>query len=196
MLSTKATRNDFNTIVAGLQKNNTPIINSLALEEVNYWRFTVNVDDCAARYLWENPIVTTVSVNTRAHIDDPSDGDALVSRDSHREGLSSNNTEAFQNDAESRLMARAASLPPTSLAQGLTLEFDFRYGTEPFHLGWLTSPWAQKGLTGSTCGCYLKAVDVASTDFPCDSLGLSAVSLQPRSVFESRCKSGMPLCFL
>lgn len=147
LLTDSTTQQDFNSLIADLKQNNTPPIQSLALEAVNFFVFTVNVDDCGARNLWENPVVSSVSINAMGSIDMDAEQDTSTSR--RDIGLNSS-SEAAMFDLHKRQQQGLV------LAQGLTGDKDD--SPDPYHLGWLTSPWAQIGLAGQqgTCKCNFR----------------------------------------
>ncbi|KAI1374021.1 hypothetical protein F4677DRAFT_461856 [Hypoxylon crocopeplum] len=150
-----STRNEFDTLLSQLKINDTTITNQIVYDSINFRAFAAELDDCDVGNLQGNKIVSTISRNIQGKAE-TSDDSSSTKRDSFVRGVVKDPgpiLSSVEVDEGNYTMLGKRAIPDEfrNLYVASKLKDDIG-DPYPFHLDWLTSPWAQRGLTGSYLG--------------------------------------------
>ncbi|KAI0841322.1 peptidase S8/S53 domain-containing protein [Hypoxylon sp. FL0890] len=123
-------------------------------DSINFRALVAELDDCDVEYLQGNQIVSTLSVNAKGEADIFDDSTSAkrdhvpvnVVGERARLGSGPENLERNMTMFEKRTIPNDYRNLWVAGKLGDPDDVDYPY---PYHLDWLTAPWAQKGLTGS-----------------------------------------------
>jgi hypothetical protein len=159
LMSVDSTRDQYDNLVDGFLKSDTPVTDQIIFDTVNFRAFTAELDDCDVISLLDNPSVSTVSLDAIGNMETLA-GDALLANTNSSSG---SNPSVISRDVVDMTTRRHIlnhtlldrDIPEASQEleqQGAFFDGSAPVLNSPSHLGWLTATWAQIGLAGQdTC---------------------------------------------
>jgi hypothetical protein len=132
-----------------LSEEQATILDDINLDDYNHRAFLATITQCTFKQLIENPLVSTISYNAPIYwVEDTVTAPAQPELGSRSSNVADNSSsvDELSNALEERAIPTAQENLITTVGLGSSLH---AYAAQsPYHLNWLTAPWAQQGLTG------------------------------------------------